>query len=405
MKNKMNKKLSEQINEYISKRVATDEDAWKTGYNKKLAGMISVKFDVEMDKHAVRGRRGRLNLTKETSKVSPKDQIVKDRRELQMGRERTMTNRKYQASLDENENLRVELAAALELKDNIAIHEITLKESKNDSEAVAVVLASDWHIEEIVKSEKVNGMNEYNLSIARKRAEQFFQNTLKMVTKEQQNAKIDTLVLALLGDFISGNIHEELLENCSLRPVEAMIEAQNMILSGIVYLLKNSKLKLVIPCHVGNHTRITRKVHISTEQGNSLETFMYHNLKNYFRGNKRVEFLIAEGYHSYVKVYDFTIRFHHGHALKYGGGIGGIFIPTFKAISQWQKIKYADLDCFGHFHQFKDGGNFICNGSNIGYNPFAIVIKADYERPKQTFFLIDRKRKSKTVTTPILFDC
>ena len=130
---------------------------------------------------------------------------------------------------------------------------------------------------------------------------------------------------------------------------------------------------------------------------------MYHNLANYFRGNKRVTFLIADGYLSYVKVYDFMIRFHHGHAMKYGGGIGGLFIPTFKAISQWQKMKHADLDCFGHFHQFKDGGNFICNGSIIGYNSFALQIKADYETPRQTFFLIDSKRGCKTVTTPILF--
>jgi len=51
-------------------------------------------------------------------------------------------------------------------------------------------------------------------------------------------------------------------------------------------------------------------------------------------------------------------------------------------------------------HQFKDGGNFICNGSLIGYNAFALSIKADYEKPKQAFFLVDKKR-GKSIVAPI----
>ena len=402
---RLNKKLSDEINNFIAGKIASSEDAYKDGFNEKLVIGISQKFGIEMNTETIRRRRGRMNLTRETSQWSPSEQVSKDKKELESSRDRSQTSKKYKHVLDENEKLRVEVASLLELNDNLNPHEIIIRESGNDSEATAIVLASDWHIEEIVKSIKVNGMNEFNLDIAKKRIEQFFQNTLKLVEKEKKNAQINTLILALLGDFITGNIHEEHLENCSLRPVEAMIEAQNMILSGIMFLLKNSKLNLVIPCHVGNHTRITKQVHVSTEQGNSLETFMYYNLKNYFRGNKRVQFLIAEGYHSYVTIYDYIIRFHHGHNMRYGGGVGGIFIPAFKAISQWQKIKSADLDCFGHFHQFRDGGNFVCNGSLIGYNSYALSIKADFELPKQVFFLVDKKRKGKTVTTPILFDC
>ena len=79
----------------------------------------------------------------------------------------------------------------------------------------------------------------------------------------------------------------------------------------------------------------------------------------------------------------------------------GIFIPAYKAISQWNKARYADLDVFGHFHQSKDGGNFICNGAGIGYNSFALSIKADFEHPSQTFFLVDHKRKVKTAVSRI----
>ena len=85
----------------------------------------------------------------------------------------------------------------------------------------------------------------------------------------------------------------------------------------------------------------------------------------------------------------------------YQGGVGGIYIPVNKSIAQWSKAKHADLDIFGHFHQLRDGGNFLCNGSMIGYNAFALSIKADFEEPKQILTLID-KRRGRTCTWPIL---
>ena len=50
-----------------------------------------------------------------------------------------------------------------------------------------------------------------------------------------------------------------------------------------------------------------------------------------------------------------------------------------------QMVKICDNK--KHFHQLKNGGNFITNGSLIGYNAFAIQIKADYEPPRQKFFM------------------
>lgn len=340
-----------------------------------------------------------LGLKKETKVVS-----LEERRERKQRKsEAYQTQKQFDELIKQNEVLQKDLEASLEMKRGIQPIFIEKKVGSNDTEAVAVVLASDFHLEEIVKPETVNGLNKFNLSIAEERSKQFFQNALKLLIKEQKNAKIDTLVLALLGDFISSNIHEELLENCSLRPIEAIIFAENLLIGGIEFLLENSDVKIIIPCHVGNHTRITKKIHISTEKGNSLETFMYHHIRNYFKDNPRVEFHISDGYLSYLTVYNYTIRFHHGHAVKYGGGVGGLTIPVNKAIAQWQKLKHADLDCFGHFHQFFDGGNFICNGSLIGYNSFAVMIKGGFEKPKQAFFLIDKKR-GKTVVCPISFE-
>jgi len=246
-------------------------------------------------------------------------------------------------------------------------------------------------------------LNAYNMEIAEKRATKFFQAGLRLTEIIDRDVNITTIVLSLLGDFISGDIHEENRETANSLPMEAITRAQNYIVSGIQFLLNNSKYDLVIPCHVGNHTRTTKKVFIATEYGHSLEFLMYKNLELFFRGEKRVKFHITRAYHSYLPVYDMTIRFHHGHGMLYGGGIGGLYIPVNKAISQWNKARRADLDCFGHFHQVKDGGAFVSNGSLIGYNPYAIRIKADYEPPRQLFFVIDSKR-GRTFTCPVIVE-
>lgn len=296
--------------------------------------------------------------------------------------------------------LESDLSASLNFK---GVHTTRIKPIKSHyaSEATAVILASDWHLEEKVVSGTVSGLNEYNLEISKARGEQFFTTVARMINVFGKDIPIRHAILWLGGDFITGNIHEENVETALLLPIDAIIEAQNRLASGIEYLLANTECDWVIPCSAGNHSRITKLQRHATEQGNNLETFMYYALANHFKNNKRVRFILQDGYHTYVPVYKFTLRFHHGHGLNYAGGIGGLFIPTFKAISQWNKGRVADYDFFGHWHQVKDGGSFITNGSLIGYNAYALSIKADYERPRQVFCLIDKNR-GKTVTCPIV---
>lgn len=307
---------------------------------------------------------------------------------------------RYAEALKTIEQQEKELSIVKQLKDGLDTFVIEPTVVGGDNEGTVVLVASDWHIEETVGAE-VGGLNVYNPVIAHARAERFFQKGLLLTRLLQKDITINTMILPLLGDFLSNDIHEEFPEVNALQPMHAIVVAQNMIASGIEFLLANSKLNLIIPCHSGNHARTTRTTRFGTENGHSLEYLMYRYLAAYFRASKRVTFQIAEGMHSYVQVYDTTIRFQHGHAIKYGGGVGGIYIPVNKSIAQWNKARHADLDVFGHFHQLRDGGNFLCNGSLIGYNAFALSCKFDFEQPKQLLFLLDRKR-GRTCTWPIL---
>jgi len=305
-------------------------------------------------------------------------------------------------ALERIDNLEAELEALLDIRSGIQTFKIKpTKEIK--SEATAIWLASDWHVGEKVTLGQTNGLNQYSPKIAKERGEAFFRNGLTLTNMTGKDVAIDTIVLALLGDFITGHLHLDAVESNYLPPVEETLYAMNIIISGIEYILKHSKYRLIIPCASGNHGRTTKFSHFGSENGHSLEYFMYSTMRQYFRNEPRVTFIISEGSHTYLDIYGYQVRLLHGHDIKYSGGIGGVYIPLNKAIAQWDKAKPAYLTCCGHFHQRVDGGSFLVNGSLIGYNAFALSIKASAERPQQSFALIDKKR-GRTITAPILVE-
>ena len=325
-------------------------------------------------------------------------------------REEKFYKAKYESIIEEHESLKKMLGIKNMLGESGSDFHIAKGSSGRDN-SVAVALASDWHYEEEVIPETVNMMNAFNLPVADRRINNFFSNTVKLLQKEQKDSKIDTMILALLGDFITGNIHEDNVESAQLGVAEALWAVKERIHSGIKFILDNSNVSLVIPCHSGNHGRHTKKQRIANEMNNSLEYIMYKSLEEIWQNNKRVKFIVPNSYHSYIHVFPktatsegFTIRFHHGHMVKYGGGVGGLTIPMNKAIAQWNRNRSVNLDCCGHFHQYMYGGNFMVNGSLIGYSPYAISVKGAFEKPSQSFFLINGKHMEPACVSKIFLE-
>jgi hypothetical protein len=305
----------------------------------------------------------------------------------------------YQQAVEELEE---QLGVALTLGKEIPPAKPLEVKATNKATAVAVALASDWHVEEEVEAKSVNDLNEFTLGIAEKRIHKFFKTVARLTEIERAGADIDTLVLWCGGDLFSGYIHEELRETNSMSPTETILWLQDLVIGGIETLKPHFK-EILIPTSFGNHGRTTIKPRHATAYKNSYEWLLYKVLEARTTDEK-VKWQISDSYHNLMTVFDKRIRFHHGDGLKYQGGIGGLTIPVEKAISSWNKSPArADLDVFGHWHTFQQNRNWVSNGSLIGYNAYAVSIKASYEPPAQTYFLFDKKR-GRTMTTPILFD-
>ena len=276
--------------------------------------------------------------------------------------------------------------------------------------AVPIIMWSDWHCEEVIRLGEVPGCNnQFNPEIFKRRAEKCAQGTAYLIDTCRPLGKIDQAVLHLGGDFISGHIHEELMETNAMSPIKALATmAQPAISAGIEHLLSKADLKKIsLICNYGHHGRTSQKTRNKTGHDHSLEWLMYHEMQKEWNrdkvASKRLEWVIAEAYHVYFKVFDYLIRFHHGDNVNYGGGVGGLSIPLMKAISQWNKIQRADLDCMCHYHQRRDYGPVLVNGSLSGFGAYALSIKADYERPQQQFALIQPKA-GKTLTAEIFVE-
>lgn len=268
-------------------------------------------------------------------------------------------------------------------------------------EGTAVFLISDLHLEEEVKPEKVNFMNKFNLDIARKRMTKLFEGIRWFIETQRQSFKIRTACIWLGGDMFTNYLHDDNKESNLLAPPAAFAFAKRLITDGLKFVLEDEELeRLVVPCNDGNHGRLSKDLRATTRAEMSLENLMYGLIADELKSDPRVEFEIAQGDQLYTQIYNMTVRWTHGAEVKGGGGIGGISVPLYRALSRWQTVRHADLTCLGHFHQRLSLRDIEMNGSLIGYSPYAMRIAARFEEPTQSAFMIDSKR-GKSICAPL----
>jgi hypothetical protein len=340
------------------------------------------------------------------SSSSTKDEKMKTKQELTTearleGQLRAMKSgqqqetRKYKAVVDDNARLQKALEDAIEIKAyrprTFAIKRTT---GHSGGEATAFALLSDVHCEEVVNPSKVNGLNKYSPDISIQRVTRFHDLVAKFIEVDRHETKITKLVLWWGGDFFTNDMHGAPV---AMGVAPAVQQSIDMLVSGLRFLLAwDENLQIHIVGSVGNHSRAqTQKpVNQACEQEGSWEWLMYHMIRSLFKDEKRITWTLDNSYHSYVKVYNKTIRFNHGHlGWRYNMGLGGVHGPLWKVISQtWDKQRKADLTICGHYHTLTPASiarPYMVNGSVIGVTPYGMSF--GYEPPAQIYFLVHSK--------------
>lgn len=313
------------------------------------------------------------------------------------GKQLKSTDKKYKALQDELHDVNIALANALQIMQHQpTIHKMVPSQTAKKGSATAFLLLSDVHCDEMIPKHKVNGLNEHNPDISKRRVMTVFERALRFLRIDRQETTVNDLVVWLGGDFFTSSVMHD--ASVAFPPVTACMFAQDLVVSGLMFLLQNEpKLKIHVITSVGNHSRMSgsaKPVNTSSEQEHSLEWMMYHAVKSIFANEKRITFQLDNSYHSYLECYGKTIRFNHGHqGWRYQDGMGGVHGPAWKVISQrWDKSIPAFLTCFGHYHTYTPaaiGRPYICNGSTVGVSPYSISFGS--EPPVQAYFLVHSK--------------
>jgi len=124
---------------------------------------------------------------------------------------------------------------------------------------VPTLFASDWHWAEVVDPRQINGVNEYSLEIAHRRARKLIERTIHLLRNCFVGAKYPGIVFALGGDMVSGDIHEELQATNELEIMPTVVDLIG-VLRWCIQKLADEFGRVFVPCVSGNHGRNTKKI-------------------------------------------------------------------------------------------------------------------------------------------------
>ena len=275
-------------------------------------------------------------------------------------------------------------------------------EIKGSSLQTVVAPLSDTHIGEYVDKEQMLGMNVYSFDIFNRRLSGWTTQLLTLINLRRNAVPIDDLVIPMLGDMISGDIHEELARSNLGNCMEQMIRGANLIAQALMYLAPHFK-SIRVPCVVGNHGRMTRKPPMK-DKYMDWDFMLYQWVAAFCRDQDNIEFNIPKTYVNMVEVNNNRILIMHGDSISGAGSNVSITkaITSLRGVFQYRKnyevetgLGYLydgeplnfDSAMIGHFHRIDEidigtGELHIC-GCMKGPDEFALQRLHTASKPKQ----------------------
>lgn len=262
--------------------------------------------------------------------------------------------------------------------------------------ATAVLMLSDLHLDEVVNLAETQGLNEYGREIAERRLREVINSTVKLCKDYVAGVEFDGIMVAIIGDIITGVIHEELART-NEAPVPASIAYWVPILCSALRYLADEFGQVFVPCVDGNHDRTYGKIPSKQRAESSFAWIIYNWMADNLRDDPRIQFRITPAADQIVKLYDTTFLLSHGDQFRSQGGVGGIYPSLLKWLLRAHELYSQagtpfDYALLGHWHQLKWLDDCIINGSLKGYDEYAITNKFKFEKPQQALFIVTPER-------------
>ncbi len=271
-------------------------------------------------------------------------------------------------------------------------HKWQITKPRPGSMGTPVLVVSDWHWGETVQAAQVGGVNAYNRDIAAARMQRMFSTAVELWMSYFKTPTYDRFILPIIGDMLSGTIHEELSETNWDSILPLTWDLSEHLIAGIDLLLKHFP-SVDIPSVVGNHGRLQRKPRYKNRQVDNYEWNLLHILAAHYRNNERVRFDIADSTQLPFSVYNTQFVASHGDEYHGGGGISGSWSPIIRGDAKQRKQAMAiakpyQYRIIGHWHFRETIQNVRKNGSGKGWDEYAMINGYDFQIAQQDMFLV-----------------
>lgn len=304
--------------------------------------------------------------------------------------------RKYERELADQEHVMAQLSGLREVPINVP-RWLTSEMKGKAGKSVVSLLLSDIHAGEVIDAEEILGINEFNPDICRRRLRRYFQASCIIGARWASDTSCQGAILALAGDLISGDIHEELRITNTLTSHEQVALVVEEVVAGI------KALKLAFGnVHVigvpGNHGRTTLKPTAKLYARLSYDILICSMIASFFADDPKVTFQYGKSKDQITTVFGRSLYTTHGDKIGTRGGTGfaGPDLPIVRGAKKIQLQQSSigrdyDLIQFGHYHHTSQPGNIFANGSVPGYSEYADDLRVVVEPPQQWTYLLHSK--------------
>jgi hypothetical protein len=254
------------------------------------------------------------------------------------------------------------------------------------------LMLSDLHLDEVVRSENVGGLNVYNRRIAEDRLQHTFEQAASLPVSYAGGISFDGIVCFLGGDILTGDIHDELKETNESTPMESVVHWVPRLAAGIT-LLADTYGRVHVPCVDGNHDRNGKDYRYKRRPQSAVSWVLYHWLADQLSSDRRITFEVSASTECRVPVYGTSFLLRHGDGWTGGSGNVGPVGPVRSANLRLMRREMAsgsthDWLVVGHWHTYMQGLGLIMNGSLKGYDEYAFDKLFDYEPPQQALWVV-----------------
>lgn len=251
-----------------------------------------------------------------------------------------------------------------------------------------MLVVSDAHFPEVVDPLQTFGLS-YGPDVCKRRMTYLRDKLIRYIDLRSSAFPIRKVTLAVNGDMLSGDIHEELAITNFMPTSQALTEMSYMLYdfgSAVSEMVEDVEM-IVMP---GNHPRLTKKP-MFKQKWNNWETVMGHFVAGLAKD--RFTVTVPKDLVYRHKIFDRTIGISHGDGVKAQSFAG---IPHYAMEKRRTKLQsllrqvgqeQLDMLVYGHFHQLiydeGQGCSLLINGSIKGGDEFSTGTTYSAQTPVQ----------------------